>query len=198
MERTWAAKRAKRTERAAVARQDVEQLLKGTLVQVQSITGLDWKEIGLHLFLVERKVWQPERQQHVVRVKMSEYPPPTGITWTKGKGVIGRCWDSKGFEAHDVRSAYAPYMKATREVWSTLSPKQRFGLDYDEFVHTKDFAGTILAAPILEDMGSRYIGCLSLDAPGNCFEKLSMVQVKEALQLAATTARGLVRNMAGA
>lgn len=197
-ERTYGAWRAKRDARLDAARKDGEQVLKGTLVQVQRLSGLDWTQIGLHLFLVSKR-WQAgwpvryEYQKHIVRVKMSEYPPPTGIVWKKGKGVIGRCWKNKRFEAHDVRRAYAPYQGATKHEWDQLSDDDRFGLDYDEFTRTKDHTGAILAAPLLEAMGSRYIGCVSLDAPGDSFVKLNTPDVKNLLQLAATTAAALVR-----
>jgi hypothetical protein len=196
-EKSWAARRAKKEARINTARQDGEQVLKGTLVQVQRLTGLNWTEIGLHLFLVEKKWSVGEYQRHIVRVKMSEYPPTTGIVWTKGKGVIGRCWDNKTFEAHDVRLAYAPYMGFTATEWANLSKDERFGLSFDEFTRTKEFFGAILAAPILEDMGSLYVGCVSLDAPGDSFAKLNTVQVKELLQLAATTIGALVRKGTG-
>jgi hypothetical protein len=198
-ERSYGAWKGKKEKRLAIARRDGEQVLKGALMQVQRLSGLDLSKIGLHLFLVGKK-WQVgwplrfEYQMHTVRVKMSEYPPPTGIVFTNGKGVIGLCWKTKSFQALDVRRAYAQYMDATQEEWDKLTDDQRFGLTYDEFLRTKEHTGTILAAPLLEGMGTKYLGCVSLDAPGDCFASLSTPQVKEVLQLTATTVAALVRS----
>jgi hypothetical protein len=189
-DRGFAARRAKREKRRIAMRREAEQILKGVLVNVSQATSLDWTRIGVHLFLVEtRWRWWPwpfryEVQARAVKVKMSEYPPSTGITWTKGKGVIGRCWAKQILVGKDLRATYARYRVTSRGDWDRLGPAVRFGLTYDEFVNTREHAGTVLAAPVREP-GGAYLGCVSLDAPGDCFSVLNTHPIKERLQAAA-------------
>lgn len=189
--------------RSATLRQDLEQLLRAALVQIHELTGLKWTEIGVHVFLVHTRwrfrswPWRYDVQRHTARVKMTQYPPPTGITWTKGKGVIGRCWDLKGSVAVDVRAAYQPYMNATREEWDRLPADVRFGLTFEEFTRTKGYAGAILATPILTEMGAAYLGCVSVDAPGDSIQALDSDQVFEVLQSVADATAALLRSASG-
>jgi len=190
--------KARREERNATTLRNIDELLKGTLVQIHKTTGLPWTDIGLHLFVVKKRwawklcFWDGDYQHHEARVKITAYPPPTGIRWTKGKGVIGLCWSKRAFQSCDLLTHYGPFQDCDAQAWSQLAEKHKYGLTYEEFLRDKEFAGAILAAPILTDRGAKYLGCVSIDAPGESFRQLNHPEVKIALQLAADTARGLV------
>lgn len=201
IDRAISASRAKRAAKLDSIRAAGETVLKAALVRTVQDSEVPWTEVGLHLFLVARK-WQrkwPFRVAylwHARRVKMSEFPPPTGIVWTKGKGVVGRCWATGGFVSCDVRNAYAPYLSSTESEWNQLDSDKRFGLTFAEFSLTKDHAGTILAAPILTAAGNgghQFAGCVSLDAPGDCYAQLATVEIKQTLQFAAATIGELLK-----
>lgn len=187
--------RAKEKTRLDHIRNGADQLLKSTLVHLQRLTDLPFPDLGLHLFLVTKPKGfrQPLVQQHILRVKLSSFPPSTGITWTSGKGVIGLCWSSRAFQAHDLHSAYLPYAHYSEAQWNGLPARQRFGLTFEEFTRTSEYAGTIFAAPILADMGQKYLGCVSLDAPGPSFQRLNTFEVKESLQVVADAVRNFLR-----
>ena len=175
-------KRRKRSERG----ESVRELLGGGLAKLVEDTGIDWKRAGLNAFLVEG-VFR-KRQVRLARVKLTPYPQASGVRWTKGKGVIGRCWATHRFVMHDLREAFSPFYEADRATWAALSSEVRFGLSFDEFQRTRDLYGVVAAVAILDPKKpGKYLGCVSLDTPRDSAEGIDRKRVEEDLGAVAVT-----------
>lgn len=78
-----------RRERRGRLELDTLDMLKAAALNIIDSTKLDWRTLGLHAFEVRRsfpKFWQP-RLVRLARWRLSVVPPPSGISWTKEKGV---------------------------------------------------------------------------------------------------------------
>jgi hypothetical protein len=177
-------------ERRGLARQ-VSETLRIALVQIIDLTGLDWKAIGLNAFMIERRGrWRSELHlRRIGRERISIHPLPSEVVWTRGKGVIGRCWDLNSDVAVDLAKHFAPYQGLTEAEWDALPPDERFGLSYLEFRRT-DHLGPVVATPIQKSDGT-IVGVVSVDGPPGTYTRLSSEPVREAIGAAATTIRNL-------
>ena len=129
-----------------------------------------------------------ERHVRLARVKLTPYPQASGVRWTKGKGVIGRCWATHRFVMHDLREAFSPFYEADRAAWAALSSEVRFGLSFDEFQRTRDLYGVVAAVAILDPKKpGKYLGCVSLDTPRDSAEGIDRKRVEEDLGAVAVT-----------
>jgi len=196
------------TSRSVRRREDITELLIGALSNIADQTGLDWRQLGVHVFLVKtkwrwpfRKAWWPLRnpreqvQYQVSRFKIARHPPSSGIRWTKGKGAIGDCWEKQVPISANLYRDFAPYAKLTAQEWDGLDRDVRYGLSFDEFRRVKDYGGAIVVTPIKKaDDTTKYIGCVSADSPGDSLQRLDNPSVFEVLQgVAKTTATLLSR-----
>lgn len=177
-------------ERRLLARQ-VSETLRIALVQIIDLTGLDWKAVGLNAFLIERPWgWRAEPYlRRIGRERISIHPLPSEVRWTKGKGVIGRCWELNSDVGVDLAKHFAPYRALTEDEWDALTTDERFGLSYLEFKRTEHL-GPVVATPIQEPDGT-IIGVVSVDGPPGTYTRLSSEPVREAIGAAATTVRNL-------
>jgi hypothetical protein len=162
----------KKRRRELERERSYREILTSTLVAVVDASGADWTRTAVQVFLVRRHLrWKSpflvEQQDRIARVKLSFSPPPSGIRWTRGKGVIGRCWEARDNIIEDLRVRFGPYIDYTREQWDALDGRDRFGLDFEEFQRTRTWYGIVGAAPILDPKG-RFLGCVSLDTPQTC------------------------------
>jgi hypothetical protein len=126
-------------------------------------------------------------------VKLTFSPPPSGIEWTVGKGLIGRCWETRSNVAVDLRDCFHNYLGASRSEWDQLDAQTRFGLGFDEFSKTKDSFGWVAAAPILDKQGG-YLGCVSLDTSRGAPPSVNIEGIKERLRAAAVSIELLLAN----
>jgi hypothetical protein len=175
--------------RRGLARQ-VSETLRIALVQIIDLTGLDWKAVGMNAFVIRSGRWRRPRYLHRIgRERISIHPLPSEVVWTRGKGVIGRCWELNSDVAVDLAKHFAPYAAFTEAEWNALPTDERFGLSYVEFRRTEQL-GPVVATPMQESNGT-IIGVVSVDGPPGSFVRLSSEPVREALGAAATTIRNL-------
>lgn len=182
-------------ERSAQRERDIVDALKAAYVQIVEGTELDWKEIGLHAFVVRRswpRVWR-EHQVRVGRWRLKSTPAvASGVRWTLGKGLIGRCWELKKNVGANVTAEWGT-TELTEAEWEALDPSLRYGLSHEEYQRVRDY-GAIVATPILNDDG-RYLGCISADAPGDTYDQLWADSVMEALHDAGLWVKQTVRKL---
>lgn len=187
---TWVADRGEKKRRKALERErSIREFLTAALVLIHRSTNVDCTKTGVQAFFVGRKFqWKRpfwfNHQRSVSKAKLTFSPPPSGIVWTEGKGLIGRCWAMRDNVSEDLRQFFAPHMSATRPQWDALAPVARYGMTFDEFERTKHHYGIVAAAPILDSKG-RYVGCVSFDTPPDCPAHVDMLQVQEHLRTAA-------------
>jgi hypothetical protein len=152
-----------RRRRRALEREDnVRTCLVSSLVYLVRQCQADWEQTGVQLFAVRHKRW---RQQHVriAKVRLSSLAS-SGVVWTKGKGVIGRCWATRQAQFLPVEEYFAKYENLAADAWNELPADARYGLTHDDFQRLRGKYGVIAAVPII-DRKDRYIGCVTLDTP---------------------------------
>lgn len=164
----------------------VSETLKGLLVEVVDKSGVDWTSLGVHAFLVERRYrwFGPEQLRRIGRERIRSTPPPSRITWTKGKGVIGHCWEL----GQDVGMRLHP-AHYDRARWEALPEDERMGLSYADYERTRQHR-VVIATPIL-DREDRVIGIVSIDSVEPDFDRLWQDPIRDAMGSAATTLRNL-------
>ena len=85
---------------------------------------------------------------------------PSGVRWVKGKGVIGRAWETGDALVADLRGLQATAAKG-EAAFASLSPEDTWGLSWEDVSHTRGYTA-IYAAPLKK--GRRVIGCVTADA----------------------------------
>lgn len=150
-------------------RGDAYAALLAALAEIAHVAGVSAREIGLSAYAVRRKrfrVWM-RYQSRLARVRLANFPPPSTIVWTRGKGFLGECWAKQDWviDRH-IPTRYENYLGCDEQTWLSAPPELRVGLDFREWQATQDRYKYIRVAPILTfrpDGTHRYVGCVSLD-----------------------------------
>ena len=142
--------------------QNIEAVLLTSLLDLERHAGANIRTTGVQPFAV-RGWWKLERQVRIGKVRLSAIPS-SGVKWTKGKGVIGRCWATRTPKVMDLETYFSPYKDYDKLRWNRLDADIRFGLTYEEFEHLNGKYGVVMAVPIV-DSKDKYVGCVSIDTP---------------------------------
>lgn len=171
------------------ARLALLELLLQTFPPIVDLSERPYSTIGLHVYVVRRpfrRFFTAEQQ----RIASLELPPRSEsfIRWTRGKGVIGLCWEQpeRGAVALNLTDAKKEHEASDRSAWDALAPAKRLGMSFDEFARTLHL-GTVIACPVLDSSkASRrsrgYKGCVSVDSTGDSYAALFTPSVVEALK----------------
>jgi len=139
---------------------DLRSYLESCLRLIVEDTNLEPLDIGVNAFFVSRrrlKFWEPFlRKASRIRIRTHSH---SRIWWTKGKGVIGRCWESGKDEGFDLSKINV----SSAVEWDRLADKDRLGLNFSEYERTRHY-GAIVVVPIIDPRG-KFRGCVSVDAP---------------------------------
>lgn len=157
----------------------IETILKGALREVfhlgiPKLKSKSAPEVRINAFVVTRTgLWpRTETQNRIARWCIDDGKRPSGIKWTKGKGLIGQCWEQEQdvfinivseYGRFDARKADKKTADALRVQWYLLDQSKRLGLSWDELQKSFDY-GAIFATPIF-DGEKQYLGCVSMDTP---------------------------------
>lgn len=149
--------------RDAQLKSDVAALLRGAAREIAAARSLDRDAVGVSAFEVRRSwvFWQ--RLERVYRERVHSNPPPSGITWTKGKGVIGLCWAQNKCIFRDLKAIATKHSDCTPEQFDRLGDDVRMGLSYDEFVTIIGKYSSVIAFPMTHE--GNFIGCIAVDLP---------------------------------
>ena len=167
-------------QRSLAEERRVQNALKTAYVQIVELSGIDYRDVGLHAFLVRRHRLRPWRQRlvRVGRWRLKSTPPLTGIEWAQGKGLIGRCWELRQNVGANLAEEWGLEELSEAE-WESLEDALRYGFSYDEYLRVQAY-GAVVAVPILDDVG-RFLGCVSADAPGETYDLIWTEEVLGAL-----------------
>jgi len=154
---------------------------------------------GLSAYAVRRpfpRFWNPH-QARLARVRLANFPPPSTIVWTRGKGFLGECWakQDRVIDRH-IPTRYKDYLGCDEARWLSAPPEMRVGLSFREWEGTQQRYKYIRVAPILTPSGDRYryVGCVSLDTGDDqSSQKLGTDQVRELLLDAAGALEAALR-----
>jgi hypothetical protein len=97
------------------------------------------------------------------------------VTWTRGKGAIGRCWA----ESADIVVDLDRLKGLNRTDFNAEEEPVRLHMEWDEFRRASRYS-SIWATP-LKDGNGQFFGCVSVDsdAPGSAAQMKSIVDDKE-------------------
>jgi hypothetical protein len=141
---------------------------------------IDIQYLGLHAYHIRRRFCRRAMLERIADLRF-RIPPPTSITWTKGKGVIGICWKREQFVIGDNKNAYEQAQAISADDWAKADEKITFGLTRKQLEKTKDY-GVIAAQPMFDWKNPRSIvGCVAITAPSGSDAQLDSESVKELL-----------------
>jgi hypothetical protein len=180
-------------------REDTRLALSAALVQVAEVAGSqvsDIKNFGISAFVVRRRLLHPRhgQQMRIARVRLSSRPQPSYIPWTKGKGVIGLCWENQQIIATDTAQMYDELRQCDKAEWDQLDANVRLNLKYKEFRRIAGKYAGVVAVPIVDPRTERYRGCVALDIiHGQDFRQINTTGVYDILSDAAVSIANLLR-----
>lgn len=190
--------RGERRRRVALEReQTIRTCLAAALVVLARDCGANWETTGVQAFGLKRiafsfnpwKIWRL-KQVRLSKLRLGAIPA-SGITWTKGKGLIGRCWDTKAPQWEKLNLHFAPFMTLTRAEWESYSPERVYGLSYDDFQATKGKFGLVAAVPIIGTTG-QYLGCITMDTPASSSNRIDKNKAIQSLSLTADLVKTII------
>jgi hypothetical protein len=138
------------------------------------LTGIDILTMGVSVFKVKRHLavrrswcflYLRQELHRVERVRLSDLPQPTTVTWGSGKGAIGRCLATRRWQHKDWSPVVARFAGAepTADEFDQLPEDDRSGFTYDEFVGIVHKYAEVIAVPIMSVGGSSIVGVLAID-----------------------------------
>ncbi len=178
----------------------LQKALLDAVVDIATETHHDVRSVGVSAWIVRPgSAWivRPARPPHLERLKrerLIDHPHPSKITWTKGKGVIGPCWEHERWQHRDLRPVIQKWSesgKLTPERYEKVDSDTRLGMTLQEFRTMLGKYDEVAAEPITDEDGN-FLGCIAVDVTaGSCSGTpgaltLDSTGVK---QVAATTAR---------
>jgi hypothetical protein len=177
--------------RTSLEREDnVRSLLVPSLVFIVRNCQAPWDLTGVQAYLVTGWLWR-KRQVRVAKVRLVS-SPESGVRWTKGKGLIGVCWETRTNQIVDLaQPPFSELAGKTKEEWLLIDERTRYGLSFADFQALGSKYGIVAAVPIMSNSG-KYIGCVTMDLPPG----VGITDADKALESLATTAE-LVRRLLG-
>jgi hypothetical protein len=140
--------------------------------------------LGASAWLI--KGWGKRRYlKNIGRERVEDYPGPSSIKWTKGKGVLGKAWQEERAQIIDVGKIDARHGKCSEEQWLKVRDDTRMGLSYQEYCKIRGKYGTVVVAPMFDPRNSKVIGFVSLDAPVGVHQELESADAVGAVSSAA-------------
>lgn len=131
------------------------------MIQLHRNLGADWQTTGVQVFVVEG--WWSKRHRRVAKVRLAPVPS-SGISWSEGKGAIGRCWKTGAPHFVDLAAHFAPYEGVGSEAeWNLIPSDDRYGLTFGDFQRLRGKYGFVAVTPIVRR--DKYIGCVTADMP---------------------------------
>lgn len=127
--------------------------------------------------------WKKKGEEPALEVKfrrrMRNKTSRTGVSWRRGKGVIGMTVRDGQPSLVNVDELWQPLLNCTPEEWATQPEDVRMGLTFDEFTKAAQRKGAyvdnavgpvIIAMPIAQPGSAKVIGCAALDCPPSMFK----------------------------
>lgn len=106
--------------------QKFNNILSRAIAEISSSTGVDVKDIGMHIWLINKlPEINKEVLQRVGRVRMSDATPSKTYHWAKGQGVVGQCWKKQTDISLDLTDQQ--YNISSEEDWNNRLPDFRMG-----------------------------------------------------------------------
>lgn len=171
-------------------RRKAEDAMRALPWAVNELTGAPVRPLGASTWVVVG-FWRFKRLYRLARERVDDIPTPSEIRWTKGKGVIGMCWNTGREQVIDTGSLYAEYAGCDQASWNMAPAEVRSGMSHRDFTRIEGKYGTVVAVPVT-CKGEKVIGVVALDAPPGHHEELADPAVVEAVGHAAVVVANLL------
>lgn len=169
---------------------NVRSLLVPALVYAVRHCEAPWDLTGVQAFLLTGWWWR-ERHLRFAKVRLAS-APESGVAWTKGKGVIGQCWEHRANILVDLAGPpFSDLLNVPKEEWDNIPAETAYGLSHGDYQALGAKYGIVAAVPIIGGNG-KYLGCVTLDMPPGHV----LANTNDAMEFLATTA-DLVRRLLG-
>lgn len=161
--------RRRRAKEEHEQRDEVSKYLAAAMLNVTKIIGVPTEQLGMSVFLVRKAppVVGEAYLHRYRRYRFVDFPAPSGVDWTIGKGAIGECWRTMDWaltDWDDIRSRHQLHLAAGRvdeALWATIPEDDRHGLSREEFSRIHCKYGEVLAVPMVVE--GTFLGCVALD-----------------------------------
>lgn len=158
----------------------LQQVVNSGYLKLSRTTGINIEHLGLHAYRIRRRFCRRAILERIADLRF-KIPPPTHMTWTKGKGVIGICWQKEQWAIADTKKAYEQAQVISADGWPSTDKLITMGLTQEQLERTKDY-GVIATQPIFQfNVPRKIVGCLAVTAPTGNDAKLDTQAVKELL-----------------
>jgi hypothetical protein len=143
----------------------LQPILAGILILLVRDAHANWEKTGVQVFQVKGRLWW-KKQVRVARLRLA-HVAPSGVKWTKNKGMIGKCWTTREPQSKNLDEHFRAHRALDEFQWNTL-PKtvERYGLNFAEFQKLNGKFGLVAVFPLTR--GDEYIGCITADMPPEC------------------------------
>ncbi|WP_169165086.1 hypothetical protein [Cellulomonas taurus] len=170
VESIWGLARIKTRRRREKKELELHKTLVSVLVEVAKLTKVDVDVAGANVW----SIYTPRggeapclfREAHE---RLSSHPQMSDRAWTKGKGLIGRCWEKGEARFQDwgeLQRKHENKSEMNEAAWRQVPDRDRWGFERDEYLDLIRKYQQIIAVPITDSQG-KMIGCLSVDIPAD-------------------------------
>jgi len=145
---------------------------RAVLLSVHIETKVPASDVGVSVFVVKGRLLP--RLSRVHSERLLGVPAPSHIVWTKGKGVIGKCWafgDTRDtvVDLRELARTYARRAPTAAEFESVVQTGLDLGLSHQEFSQMINKYGEVFAVCI-KDQAGRPVGVLAADISATFFD----------------------------
>jgi hypothetical protein len=160
----WGLIRERRLRITEEKKKDIEKAVLGVLKVLAPYTGIDIVYLGGTVFERRKKLRGGFKLKSLLRYRLDDYPPASGIKWQGEKGAIGYAVEKKTF-IHANWVKYSAALNAGNDVLADIPEDQRFGFNDEELRLMVERYYESLATPIMSADGSKVLGILAVDIP---------------------------------
>ena len=181
-------------KRERLSKEYRDALLSALVAVSKCIQEVDLLELGLSLFVVGKDGFRGEEVlNRKERFRLSNYPHPSKVRFTAGKGIVGKCWADK-------RPTYIDWQPVARkwggrdisdDEFAKIREETRAGFSRSDFVALVDKYAEIHAVPVVREDG-QFVGVLALDREiRDPIDEMKLLQSKDVVRILTEAAKSL-------
>lgn len=176
-------------------REHARRELDRVAVSIADATSIPIETLRVQALLV-RERRRLLRHEHFLTLleesRLKARPGHSGVTWTRGKGVIGICWMTEREASANLDHDHNILAECTAEEWARQPPTLTYNLTYEDFRKTVGKYGIVLAQPMMVQ-GHGFLGCVAVGGASGRSAGLDTDTVLELVQGAADNISGHLR-----
>jgi hypothetical protein len=148
-------------EKEAALRSDIRKELGTAIATACLAAKIQPTELGAGFFMV-----RPDGASlvRVERVRLLDNVPPSDVTFSRGMGTVGKCWDKSNIVHHNWAAVNAKWATDPPDeaTWLRTRDRTKHGLDYVSWTSLLGKYSEVLAVPVTIP-GSGLVGVIALD-----------------------------------